>query len=208
MFDTMTLTKVTGGVCGTLLIFLLGKWAAEELYATGGGHGDDHAQAYLIDTGTDDHGSGEEEGPSFAELYVSANADKGKKVFGKCRACHKLEDGANSTGPYLYGVVGRAVGDASGFSAYSGALAQVGDTWTPEALDAFLANPKKAASGTTMAFAGLKKEEDRVNLIAYLDMTDGGMTELEVPAAAEGEAPAEGAEAADAAEGETQDSEH
>ncbi|WP_306372418.1 c-type cytochrome [Roseovarius albus] len=198
----MTLTKVTGGLCGTLLVLLLGKWAAELIYDTSGGHGGDHAeQAYLIETGDDDHGGGEEEGPSFAELYASADADKGKKVFGKCKACHKLEDGANSTGPYLYGVVGRAVGAASGFSSYSGALNQVGDSWTPEALDAFIANPKKDAPGTTMAFAGLKKEEDRANLIAYLDLTDGSMTELAAPAAAEAEAPGDDAEAS-AEEGE------
>lgn len=205
MFDTMTLTKVTGGLCGTLLVLLLGKWAAELIYDTSGGHGDHHTQAYVIDTGADENAGGGDEGPSFGELYASADADKGKKVFGKCKACHKLEDGANSTGPYLYGVVGRAVGGASGFSSYSGALGQVGDTWTPEALDAFIENPKKAASGTTMAFAGLKKEEDRANLIAYLDLTDGDMTEVAVPATAEssdaegtveaGGADAEGAEA-------------
>ena len=189
MLDTMTLTKVTGGVCGTLLIFLLGNWAAEELYATGG-HGD-HEQAYLIETGSDDHGGdAADAGPSFGELYAEADADKGKKVFGKCKACHKLEDGANSTGPYLYGVVGRPVGTASGYGSYSGALNQVGADWTPEALDKFLANPKKDAPGTTMAFAGLKKEQDRANLIAYLDLSDGSKTEVDVPAAAEGEAPA------------------
>ena len=174
MFDTMTLTKIVGSLCGALLIFLMGKWAGDLLYATGGGHGDHHSQAYVIDTGSDDHGGAEEEGPSLAELWASADAEKGAKVFGKCKACHKLEQGANATGPYLYGVVGRDVSAAEGFG-YSGALKPVVDVWTPETLDAFLENPKGYTPGTSMGFAGLKKAEDRINVIAYLDsFSEGG----------------------------------
>lgn len=195
MFDTMTFTKVLGSFCGALLIFLLGSWAAESLYHTGGKHGDDHAQGYVIDTGADD-GAEEvaEEGPSFAELYAAADVGKGERVYNKCAACHKLEQGANGTGPYLYGVVGRDVAASEGFS-YSGNLIAVNDVWTPEELDAFLANPKGYAPGTTMGFAGLPKAEDRANVIAFLDMTDGDMTEVAAAAPAE-EAAAPAAEEA------------
>lgn len=195
MFDTMTFTKVLGSFCGALLIFLLGSWAAESLYHTGGKHGDDHAQGYVIDTGADD-GAEEvaEEGPSFAELYAAADVGKGERVYNKCAACHKLEQGANGTGPYLYGVVGRDVAASQGFS-YSGNLIAVNDVWTPEELDAFLANPKGYAPGTTMGFAGLPKAEDRANVIAFLDMTDGDMTEVAAAAPAE-EAAAPAAEEA------------
>lgn len=190
MLDTMTFTKVLGSFCGALLIFLLGKWAAEEIYAMGGGHGDDHGPAYVIDLGEDDAAPvEEEEGPSFAELYASADMADGEKVFGKCKACHVVEQGVNKTGPYLHAIVGREVGVSSGFN-YSGALNEVVAVWTPEELDGFLENPKSYAPGTSMAFSGLKKLEDRVNLIAYLDNTDGTMTELAVPAAAEEEAAA------------------
>ena len=87
---------------------------------------------------------------------------------------------------------------------YSGALEQVVEVWTPENLYHFLENPQGFAPGTTMSFAGLGKSEDRVNVIAYLDMSDGDMTEV---AAAEGaateeaaaEAPAEGEATAEAA---------
>ena len=168
MFDTMTLTKIVGAFCGALLIYLMAHWGAEIVYAGGGGHGDDHHQAYVIDTGEgDDHGAAEEEGPAFAELLAAADADKGKKVFGKCKACHKLEDGANSTGPHLFGVVDRAVGSVDGFG-YSGALDGTAEAWTPEALNDFLTKPKAFAPGTSMAFSGLGKEKDRANLIAYL----------------------------------------
>lgn len=174
MFDTMTLTKTVGALCGTLLIFLMGNWAAESIYSMGGGHGDEHAQGYVIDTGAEEGGdaASADAGPSFGELLLAADASKGEKVFGKCKACHKLEKGENATGPYLYDVVGRTVDTAEGFG-YSGALEAVADVWTPKNLYAFLENPKGYAPGTTMGFAGLSKSEDRVNLIAYLDEVDG-----------------------------------
>lgn len=164
MFDTMTITKAGGAVCGALLVFLLGAWAAEELYHTGG-HGKHSEQAYVIDTGEEEVAEVEEEVP-FEVVMASADAGKGERVFGKCRACHKLEDGANGTGPHLYGVVNRAVGVAD--FGYSGALAAVTEAWTPEALNGFLENPRSYAPGTSMGFAGLPKVEDRANLIAYL----------------------------------------
>lgn len=171
MTDTMTLTKTAAALCGALLIFLLGGWAGELLYHSGGGHGkgDHHAQAYTIDTGEDDHGGdeAEEEVIDFAAIFAAADAAKGEKVFGKCRSCHKLEDGANGTGPHLYGVVDRAMANVDGFG-YSSALSEKGEAWTAENLYAFLENPKGYVQGTSMAFAGLRKSEDRANLIAYL----------------------------------------
>ncbi|GAA6181457.1 MULTISPECIES: cytochrome c family protein [unclassified Shimia] len=176
MFDTMTMTKVVGALCGTLLVFLLGGWTAETLYHTGpSGHGDGHAQqAYVIEVeGGDDHGGSDvEEGPSLEELLASADVAKGAKVFGKCKACHKLDDGANGTGPHLFGVVDRAVDSVAGFN-YSGALEEVADVWSPDNLNGFLANPKKFAPGTKMSFSGLKKDTDRANLIAYLQTIGG-----------------------------------
>ena len=172
MFDTMTLTKAGGALCGTLLVFLLGNWAAEVLYSTeAGGHGDEHAQAYVIETGESESGAAEEEGPDFATLLASADVDSGAKIFGKCKACHKI-DGSNATGPHLDGVVNRAVGSVDGF-AYSGALAAVFQTWTPENLSTFLENPKSATPGTKMSFAGLKKAQERADLVAYLQSLGG-----------------------------------
>ena len=68
--------------------------------------------------------------------------------------------------------MGRAVDAAEGFGAYSGALEQVADVWTPENLFGFLENPRGYAPGTTMGFAGLKDPQDRADLIAYLDSID------------------------------------
>jgi cytochrome c len=167
MFDTMTMTKVVGAACGSLLVFMLGGWAAETLYHTGGGHGGEGEQAYTIDTGEGDAPAAAEEGPAFAELYAAADAGAGEKVFSKCKACHKV-DGNDGTGPHLNGVVDRAKASVGGFG-YSAVLTGMADqAWTPENLDHFLESPKGYAPGTKMSFAGLPKPTDRANLIAWL----------------------------------------
>lgn len=102
MFDTMTMTKIVGGLCGMFLIFLMGNWAAETIYHVGpSGHGDEHHQAYVIDTGEDDaHGEEvAEEEPDFGAIYAEADIAKGEKLYKACKSCHKIEDGKNATGP-------------------------------------------------------------------------------------------------------------
>ncbi len=175
MFDTMTMTKVVGGVCGSLLVFLLGKWVAETLYHTGGGHGDHAQAAYVIDTGgDDDHGEEEVVEIDVAAVLAAGDAASGAKLFKKkCASCHKVDDGANGTGPYLYGVVDRPVGSADGFGNYSGALSEVADVWSQEHLFGFLENPKKYAPGNGMAFKGFPKPEDRADVISYLNSLGG-----------------------------------
>jgi len=98
---------------------------------------------------------------------ASGDAAKGEKVFKKCKACHKTGEGENATGPSLYQVVGRKVASIQGFG-YSSGMSNLGGTWTPEHLDAFLTKPKDLVPDTKMSFAGLKKEQDRADLIAYL----------------------------------------
>ncbi|WP_112310663.1 c-type cytochrome [Pseudogemmobacter bohemicus] len=170
MFDTMTMTKATGAVCGALLVLLLGGWAASSLYNTeppGGGHGEEVAQAYTIDTGAAAGGEETAEVVDIAALMAAADPAKGEKVFNKCKACHKL-NGIDGTGPHLNGVVDREIASIAGF-AYSSSMAEhAGTPWSPEALDAFLKAPKAFASNTKMSFAGLPKQDERINLIAYL----------------------------------------
>jgi len=167
--DTMTLTKVTAAVCGAFLVLLLGKWAADALYSVGG---HDEAAAYVIEIESDDAVSEDVAEVSFDEMMAAADVAKGAKVFKKCAACHKIEDGVNATGPSLYGIVGRAVASVAGFG-YSAPMSDKGGDWTAEALDAFLTKPSADIPGTKMSFSGLSKEGDRVNLIAYLDSLDG-----------------------------------
>jgi cytochrome c len=171
MFDTMTLTKALGAVCGSLLVFLLGSWGAETIYGHHeAGHGEEAAQAYVIEVAGAETEEAVEEGPDFATLLASADAGKGESVFGKCASCHKVT-GEDATGPHLNGVVDRPKASIAGF-AYSDTLTgMAGDAWTPENLNAFLEDPKGYAPGTSMGFAGLPKPEDRANLIAYLATT-------------------------------------
>jgi cytochrome c len=170
MFDTMTMTKILGAVCGSLLILLLGKWAAESLYHTAPvAHGDEEVvQAYVIDTGASEATEGAvEEGPPFAEVLAAADVGAGEKVFAKCKACHKV-DGTDGTGPHLNGVVDRAIAAVGGFGYSEVLVSKAAEAWTTDNLNLFLTNPKGYAPGTKMSFAGLGKVEDRANVIAYL----------------------------------------
>jgi cytochrome c len=100
---------------------------------------------------------------------------RGERAFQKCYACHSVEPGEDGlTGPDLRGVAGRPIAAASGFD-YSDALralAAEDEFWSPELLDAFLADPETFAPGTSMTFVGLRDLAERHDLIAYLESTD------------------------------------
>ncbi len=194
MSNTMTTTKIAGGVLGAFLVFLLGNWAASALYSTESeGHGEAEApRGFVVMAEDEAAGGGEQEAApakTLNQLLAEADVAKGGKLFSKCKSCHKLEEGKNATGPSLYGVVGRPVASVSGF-AYSDALKGVGGTWTPEALDQWLTSPKAYAPGNKMSFKGLPKDTDRANMIAYLATIGGEGLQLDEAAAAPAEAPA------------------
>lgn len=105
---------------------------------------------------------------SFAGMTTDVKA--GERVFALCRSCHVLEDGVNRVGPSLYNIVGRKSGTVAGYS-YSEANKNSGVTWTTDVLFEYLEDPKGFMPGTKMAFPGIKKPEDRANLIAYLEST-------------------------------------
>jgi cytochrome c len=174
MLDTMTTTKIVGGVCGTLLFFLFGNWAAETLYGFGETpKAEDRTFAYVIavegaETAPAATATAAVE-PTYTEVAATADAAAGEKVFGKCKACHNVE-GKNGTGPHLNGVVGRARASVEGF-AYSEGMASKHDPWTPEEIFTFIKAPKDYVAGTKMGFAGLASAQDRANVIAYLSTT-------------------------------------
>src|SRR5690606_20922275 len=92
---------------------------------------------------------------------------KGEKLFTRCRACHALEAGQNKVGPSLHGVFGREAGTAEGFN-YSDALKSADIVWNEETMDHWLENPREYIPGNKMVFPGLRKEQDRQDIIAYL----------------------------------------
>jgi len=142
--------------------------------------------------------------PDWGTVLPAANVQAGAAVAEKCKSCHNLDmGGPNLTGPNLYGVVGRKPGSHPGF-AYSAVMTDFGSktpAWTYDHLYDFLKNPQAVMSGTKMTFVGLKKPEDRINVIAYLRTLNASPPPIPAPnpKAAAGAAPAAGAAASDAA---------
>ena len=97
---------------------------------------------------------------------------KGKQVFAKCQVCHSIEAGVNKIGPSLHGVYGRKAGTLAGYN-FTDAMKNSGFTWDEKTLDTYLTNPRKVVPGTRMVFVGLPKEQDRLNVIAYLKQAGG-----------------------------------
>lgn len=166
MFDTMTVTKAGAGLLGALLVFLLGGWAATEVYSTEASHDEEHIPGYSIDV-PDDAPAEEVIEVAFADVYATADASAGERSWRQCSACHANVAGQNGVGPSLHGVVDRDIAALDGFN-YSDALAGLDGAWTPEALSGFLERPSNYAPGTAMSYSGMSDAEDRANLIAYL----------------------------------------
>lgn len=136
--------------------------------------------------------------PDWGTVLPTADVKAGEAVFQKCKSCHNVENGgANGTGPNLWGVVGRKPGSHGGF-AYSAGMTEFGGKqpiWDYQHIYEFVKEPQKYISGTKMGFIGLKKPEDRINVIAYLH-AQGSTLPVPAPApaaAAPAAAPAEGA---------------
>lgn len=128
----------------------------------------------------------------FATMMAQSDVSKGEQVFQKCKSCHTAnQGGANGIGPNLYGIVGDAIGEGRGGFAFSDSLKTkgAGQKWTFDLLNVWLTNPKKFADGTKMSFAGLEKEDERANVIAYLNAQGSNLT-MPKPAPA---APGDGA---------------
>ncbi len=99
--------------------------------------------------------------------HAEGDAAAGEKVFGKCKACHVADKPTNRVGPYLVGLFGRQAGHVDGFK-YSDAMKDSGITWDEATLDKYLADPKGFIPKNKMAFAGLKTDQERADVIAYL----------------------------------------
>lgn len=172
--NRIDLEKFFGAALGTLVFVFAVGFLSEAIYHTDAGAGG----GYTLEE-PEEGGAAvaevEEEAVPLADLLVAASAEDGMDVVKKCSACHSFEEGgANKVGPGLYGIVGRTIGAHEGFT-YSDDLAAKGaegQVWTYEALNAFLEDPKGFAAGTKMSFAGLRKETDRADLLAYLQTLD------------------------------------
>lgn len=142
--------------------------------------------------------------PDFGRLFADPAAlaelvARGEREIAACRSCHTFDaGGANGTGPNLHDAFGRGVASHAGFS-YSDGMSTHGGAWDYLALNAFLASPSRAVPGTRMAYAGIRRDEPRIAVIAYLRSISPNNVALPaplpeaIPAAAEGEAAPAGA---------------
>lgn len=106
----------------------------------------------------------------FAPQAQAGDAAAGQKVFNKCRACHVADKETNRVGPHLVGIVGRKAASVDGFK-YSNGMKDAGEkglVWTEENIANYMKSPRDFVPGNKMAFAGLKKDEEIQDLIAFL----------------------------------------
>jgi cytochrome c len=99
---------------------------------------------------------------------TGGDATHGKVVFNQCLVCHTIVPGGKKIGPSLWGVIGRHSATLPGFQ-YSTAMQAYNKVWAPDTLDVYLTAPMKQVPGTKMTFAGLSKDQDRKDVIAYLE---------------------------------------
>lgn len=170
--DSFEFNKFAGAVLFTLLVTLGVAILAEELFHPHHPETPGFEVAVVEEGGPGESEAASEEVVPLPVLLAAADVTAGQAVAKKCLACHTFESaGANKVGPALWGVVGRQIASHEGF-AYSSAMADHettdGDTWTFENLDHYLANPKGYIPGNKMAFAGIRKPEERADLLAYL----------------------------------------
>lgn len=126
----------------------------------------------------------------FDQLLASASVEHGAQVAKQCQICHNFQEGQGpKVGPDLYSVVGRAVASVAGFN-YSAALKAKGGTWTFDALDKWLLDPRADVPGTAMTFAGISNDKQRADIIAYLDTLSKSPVPLPKAASAPEAAPA------------------
>jgi cytochrome c len=169
--DSFQLNKLAGAFLGTVFILMSVSLISDTLFYSPV----PEKPGYIVEAAEPAAGEGAAAGDTaaiepIAPLLASADAAAGEALFKKCAACHTPESGgANKVGPNLWGIVGRPIAAHAGFG-YSAALKEYASNgaWDYEKLSAFIAAPKATVKGTAMGYAGLKKADERANLIAYL----------------------------------------
>ncbi|HUN97619.1 MAG TPA: cytochrome c family protein [Bradyrhizobium sp.] len=166
--DSFELNKIMGAVLGTCLVVLATSFAAGAYFAP-----TMPAKPGFEIAVKEEAPSGEAAKPAPSEpiekLLQTASAEKGANDAKVCKTCHTLDKGGpNRVGPNLYGIVGDKRGEGRNGFNFSAAMKAKGGTWTFDDLNKFLTNPKAFIPGTAMGFAGISKDSQRADVIAYL----------------------------------------
>jgi cytochrome c len=197
----LTFNKVAGALLATGLAIVGLNQLAGGVFS----HEAPKKPGYLIEVAADaSEGGGAavaDTPPDWGTVLPKADVAAGEAVFAKCKSCHNADNGgANGTGPNLWGVEGRKPGSHAGFAYSSGMTEFSGKqpVWDYEHIYEFIKGPQAYINGTKMSFVGLKKPEDRINVIAYLK-AQGGTLPVPAPNPAAATAPAAAAPAGAAA---------
>ncbi|HET9161213.1 MAG TPA: cytochrome c family protein [Caulobacteraceae bacterium] len=178
MSDDLGFNKIAGAVLATGLVIAGLNQVAAHVYEPELAKKEGMHVEAAVDTGAESNKP--DIPPDWGTVLPTADVAAGQAIFAKCSSCHKPTD-ENGTGPGLNGILGRKPASHPGF-AYSAAMTDFGakqPIWDYEHVYEFIKGPQKYIAGTKMTFAGLKKQEDRINVIAYLHTLNSS---LPVPA--------------------------
>jgi len=166
--NSFELNKILGAVLGCCLITLALNITAGAIFSPHKSDKPGYAIAAKEESGGGDAGKKEPSQP-IENLLANASVEKGQATAKQCAACHTFEKGGpNRVGPNLYDIVGHERGTGRGGFNFSAAMKTKGGKWTYEELDKFLQNPRGYIPGTNMTFAGLSRDQQRADVIAYL----------------------------------------
>lgn len=179
--DSFELNKIAGAVLFALLVFFGTRVLTDILFAAHPPEKPGYEVALPDAAETDEKAAETTQAQPLPVLLAGASADKGERTAKKCSACHTFDAGGpNRIGPNLHGIVGKQLASVEGFN-YSEALKTKGGSWGYDELNAFLRSPKGFVPGTKMAFAGIKNDQDRANLILYMRSLGGNPPPLPAP---------------------------